>query len=77
MLDYQKVNSECHKINLLLAKYGYFLRVFELKDKLRHLTLKNPNKQSIARQLSSCIIEKYNSFHVISIKKKKKLREKN
>ena len=77
MLDYQKFNSECHKINLLLAKYGYFLRVFELKDKLRHLTLKNPNKQSIARQLSSCINEKYNGFHVISIKYNKKLREKN
>ena len=55
---------------------GIFLRVFELKDKFRHLTLKNPNKQSIVRQLSSCINEKYNGFHVISIKYNKKLRKK-
>ena len=75
VLDYQKFNSECHEINLLLAKYGYFLRVFELKDKFRHLTLKNPNKQSIVRQLSSCINEKYNGFHVVSIKYNKKLRK--
>ena len=27
-LDYQKFNSQCHEINLTLAKYGYFLRVF-------------------------------------------------
>ena len=75
-LDYQKFNSQCHEINMTLAKYGYFLRVFELKSKFRHLALKNPKKQNIVRQLSSCINEKYNGLHVISIEYSKKLRTK-
>ena len=41
ILAYQKFNNKCHKVNMLLAKHGYFLRVFELKNKFRHLTLKN------------------------------------
>ena len=61
---------------MLLAKHGYFLRVFELRNKFRHLALKNPKKQNIVRQLSSCINEKYNGFHVISIQYSKKLRKK-
>ena len=28
ILDYQKFNTNCHKINSLLAKNGYFLRIF-------------------------------------------------
>ena len=43
---------------MLLAKHGYFLRVFELKNKFRHLALKNPKQQNIVRQLPSCINEK-------------------
>ena len=73
-LDYQKLNSQCHEINLTLATYGYFLRVFELKSKFRDLALKNPKKQNIVRQLSSCINDKYNVFDVISIEYRKKLR---
>ena len=30
-LDYQKFNNQCHEFNMILAKHGYFLRVFELK----------------------------------------------
>ena len=76
ILDYQKFNNQCHEVNMLLAKRGYFLRVFELKNKFRHLTLKNPKKQNIVRQLSSCINEKYNGFYVISVEYSKKLRKK-
>ena len=48
------------QVNLLLAKHGYLLRIFELKNKFCHLTLKIPKKQNIVRQLptSSCISEK-------------------
>ena len=35
-LDYQKFNSQCHEINMTLAKYGYFLRVFELNFVIYH-----------------------------------------
>ena len=76
ILDYQKFNNQCHEVNMLLAKHGYFLRAFELKNKFRHLALKSPKKQNIVRQLSSCINEKYNGFQVISIKYSKKLRKK-
>ena len=76
VFGYQKFNSQCYEINLLLAKYGYFLRVFELKGKFHHLTLKITKKQNIVRQLSSCINEKYNGFHLISIEYNKKLRKK-
>ena len=62
---------------MLLAKHGYFLRVFELNNKFRHLALKNPKQQNIVRQLSSCINKKYNGFHVISIEYNKKIRTKN
>ena len=43
-LDYQKFNSQCYEINMTLAKYGYFLRVFESKSNFRHLALRNPKK---------------------------------
>ena len=42
ILDYQKCNNQCQEVNMLLAKHRYFLRVFELKNKFRHLSLKNP-----------------------------------
>ena len=57
-------------------KHGCFLRVFELENKFHHPVLKNTKKQNIVRQLSSCINEKYNGFHVISIQYSKKLRKK-
>ena len=60
---------------MLLAKHRCFLRAFQLKNKFCHLTLKNPKKQSIVRQLSSCINKRYNGFHVISFEYSKKLRK--
>ena len=61
---------------MILAQHGYFLRVFELKNKFCHLTLKDPKKQNIVSRLSSCLNKKYNGFHVVSIKYSKKLRKK-
>ena len=43
--DYQKFNNLCHEVNMLLTKHKYFLRVFELKNKFRHLALKDPKKK--------------------------------
>ena len=60
-----------------MSKHNYFLRIFELKDKYRQLLMKEPGKQNVVRQLSSCLIEKYNGFQVISIefdRKKKKIK---
>ena len=61
----------CYEINCILSKYGYFLRIFELQNKYRRLTVKNKNEQKIVRQLSSCLIEKYSSFTQISLEYKK------
>ena len=47
-----------------------------MKNKFHHLVLKNPNKQNIARKLSSCINKKYNDFQVILMEYSKKLRKK-
>ena len=55
----------CYEISTILLKDGYFLRVFELKNKFRRLAMKDKSKQKIARQLSSCLIEKYSGFGVI------------
>ena len=52
ILDLQKFNNICYEI--------YVLRIFELKDKYRQLSMEEPKKQNIVRQLSSCLIEKYN-----------------
>ena len=38
--------------------------------------MKKPKKQNIVRQISSCLIEKYNCFQAISIEYAKKNKEK-
>ena len=43
-LDYQKFNNQYYEVNMILVQHGYFLRVFELKNKFCHLTLKDPKK---------------------------------
>ena len=52
----------CYEINCILSKYGYFLRIFDLKNKYPRLAVKDKSKQKIVRQLSSCLIEKYSGF---------------
>ena len=65
----------CYKINAILAKHNYFLRVFELKNNFRQFEMKDKNKREIVRQLSSCLIEKYSGFTIISIEYQKKQRK--
>ena len=48
--DNHKFNMQRMEINDILANSGYFLRVYELRKKFRHLSLKNPKKQTIVRQ---------------------------
>ena len=45
IFDLQKFNNNCYEINYILSKYNYFLRVFELKKKIRQLSIKDPKKQ--------------------------------
>ena len=76
IVDLQKCDNICYEINSILSKHDYFLKVFELKNKFRHLSMKEPKKQNIVRQLSSCLMEKYNGFQVISIEYARKQRKK-
>ena len=56
-LENHKFNLQCIETNDILANSSYFLRVYELRKKFRHLSLKNPKKQTFVRQLSSSIHE--------------------
>ena len=67
ILDLQKFNNNYYKTNCFLSKHNYFLRVFELKNKFRHLTMKVQENKIFVRQISSCLTEKYNGFQAISI----------
>ena len=51
------------------------MRVFELKNKYRRFSMTDKSKQKIVRQLSSCVIEKYSGFRLISIEHEQKQRK--
>ena len=67
--------SLCYAMNMAFSSYGYFLKVFELKKKLRRLSVKSKDNQKILRLLSSCLIERFNGFKIISIEYEKKQRK--
>ena len=47
IIDQQYFFNMCYHITMILAKFGYFLRVYELKKKYRHLFMKKPYTQKI------------------------------
>ena len=49
MIELQAFLNMCYEINMILSKFGYFLRVFELKNKFSHLSMKDKNQQKIVR----------------------------
>ena len=75
IIDQQDVFNMYYQITMILTKFGYFLCVYELKKKYRHLFMKKTDQQKNVKQLSSCLIEKYNGFTVIRIEYKKKERK--
>ena len=72
IIELQTFLNMCYEINAILSKFGYFLRVFELKNKFCHLEMKDKTKQKIVRQLLTCLIEKYSGFTIISIEYQEK-----
>ena len=75
IIDLQAFMSLYYEMNITLSSYGYFLRVFQLKKKFHHLSVKSKDNQKIVRQLSSCLIETFNGFTIISIEYQKKKRK--
>ena len=43
------------------------MRIFELKEKFRCLIKQDSEKKNVLRDLSSCIIEKFNGFNIVRI----------
>ena len=64
-LDIQKFELVCYEINEILIKHGFFLRVFEQKNKYRNICIKNPKKQNQMKELASCLSPKYNGFQIV------------
>ena len=75
-LDHRKFENRCFRVNKILSKHVYFLRVFELREKFYTLFTKNNEKQTIIRKVSSCLTEKFNGLNIVSLEYGKKLRKK-
>ena len=61
--------------NEFLVKKGFFLRVYEERDKFRYIIEKGvKGKNKIVRDLSSCVIQKFNGCDILKseIKKEEK-----
>ena len=47
IIELQKFTNMCYEINSILSKFGYFLRVFELRNKFCQLAMKDKGKQKL------------------------------
>ena len=67
MLDLRINNCErdCLEVKKLLISKKLFLRVYELKKKLRHLIHSDSKKSNVKRNLSACIVEKFSRYDII------------
>ena len=74
-LDIFHFENQCNVINRILNKHNLFLRIFELKEKFCYITKTSSQKKNIVREISSCVIEKFNGFHVVRIDFEQKLRK--
>ena len=53
-------------INEVLSEYGYFLRFYERRNKFRYqLRQKLKEKNQMKRELSACIIQKFNGYELL------------
>ena len=72
-LDILNFENQYFSVNDLLTKYALFLRVYELKDKFRYLIKQDSEKKTVLRDLSSCIIKRFNGFNIVCVEFRKKL----
>ena len=61
---------QCMVVNNLLISEKLLLKVYELKKKFRYLICTNSQKNTVGRDLSSCIMEKFSGHKIF-----RKLRE--
>ena len=73
-LDLMNFENQCFLVNKILMQKNLFLRVYELKEKFHYLIKEDPNKKNVQRDLSSCIIEKFNRFNIVRLEIDRELR---
>ena len=74
-LDIQNFENQCFPVNDLLIKYALFLEIYELKDKFHYLIKQDSEKKTVMRDLSSCVIEKFNGFNIIRVEFSETIRQ--
>ena len=58
--------DRCTKMNEALAKFGYFLRFYERRNKFRYqLRQKLKYKNEMRAQLPACVIQKFNGYDLL------------
>ena len=75
-LDILNFENQCNKINQILNKNSLFLSVFEFKQKFHCLIKQDPENKNVVRELSACIVEKFNEFATVRLEFDRKLRQK-
>ena len=75
-LDLRKFYNTCSELTEILMRYGYFLRVFELRSKFREIRLKTVSENKVLRELSSCTKIKFDGFEIVSVECQRDLRRK-
>ena len=75
-MEHPRFEGECFEVYKAIIEHGYFLRVFELKKKFRTSKKKDSKKAETKKNISSCIMEKFRGFDIVSIKYGKRQRTK-
>ena len=70
--SFESFFDKCHLINDLIEEKGYFLRVYERRDKFRYLIKKDVHgKNNVLRDLSACVIQKFDGYEISKQKLKR------
>lgn len=70
-LDTQNLENQCQPVN----NSKLFLKVYKLKEKFHYLIKQNSEKKTVLRELSSCVIEKFNRCKIFHVEFSKNLRQ--
>ena len=68
MLDHSIFDffDQCQVINEVLSEYGFFLRFYQRRNKFRYqLRRKLKKKDQMNRELSACIVQKFNGYELL------------
>ena len=59
------LNNKLHLINDILIRYGYFLKVYNIQKKFRHLNIGHQEKMKRKQEVTSCAHPQFNGMHTI------------